>query len=425
MGHNFNLNKQSLQKIDNLLPRLKHSVSSSKIINWLENFDDDREMELALDLLSVYEYIPFNEFMFRLNDLLKELFKKIPKGDKIIVFPYGKVGKSATLVTYPLKNTDAFKSRKDDILMTHDYENVKNPTLYKHIIFIDDFIGSGKTFCKEFSKPDYIQQWIKHNKIDNVYILSSIMMVEGQDYILDRFPEIKIVSEERNKIFDTSLSPLKILGTLKEIKRINSKHGKKIPVSGSHPFYAHLGYDNSESLISFFHCTPNNTLPILWGKSSKWNPLFPRMANIRMDEAREFKKEIAFYIGICNRLGIDILTGKSIIEVIKGKYVRKKKNNNKQDHSIVALLQLKSLGHDNLIICHLLGLSREELRKVYIEAKYKGLVKTKYDLSTKGIQFLKDLKSKTQKENFRKETDQNLAIKEEILYLPQMLDGLT
>lgn len=424
MSHNFILNKQSLQKIDNLLPRLQHSVSASKIIRWLENFDDKLEAELALDLLSVYEFIPFNEFMFRLNDLLKELLKNIPKGEKIIIFPYGKVGKSATLVTYPLKNTDACKSRKDDILITHDYENVKNPTVYKHIIFIDDFIGSGKTFCKEFSKPNYIQKWIIDNKIDSVYILSSIIMLQGKELILDRFPEIKIFSEERNKIFDASQSPLKVLGTLRDIKRINSKHGKKIPVSGNAPYHAHLGYDNSESLISYFHCTPNNTLPIIWG-NTKWHPLFPRMANIRMDEAREFKKEIAFYIGICNRLGIDILTGKSVVELIKGKYIRKKKNNNKQDHSIVALLQLKSLGHDNLLICHLLGLSREELRKVYVEAKYKGLVKTNYDLSTKGIQFLKDLKSKTHKENFRKETDQNLAIKEEMVYLPQMIDGLT
>lgn len=37
MGRNFDLNKQSLQKIDWLLPRLKHSVLPSIIIKWLEN----------------------------------------------------------------------------------------------------------------------------------------------------------------------------------------------------------------------------------------------------------------------------------------------------------------------------------------------------------------------------------------------------
>ena len=125
----------------------------------MENFDED-EVDFAIDLLSVYEYIPFNEFMFRLNDLLNELCENIPIGEKIIIFPYGKVGKSGTLVTYPLKNTDAFKKRKNDITMTHDYKYVSDPASFNHIVFLDDFIGSGKTFCKEFSKFNHQQRRI-------------------------------------------------------------------------------------------------------------------------------------------------------------------------------------------------------------------------------------------------------------------------
>ena len=60
--HTFSYNKNSLRQVENLLPRLKHSVLPSKIIRWLENFDED-EVGLAIDLLSVYEYIPFNELM--------------------------------------------------------------------------------------------------------------------------------------------------------------------------------------------------------------------------------------------------------------------------------------------------------------------------------------------------------------------------
>lgn len=423
MAHEFKLSIQTLSKIDLLLPRLKHSVSPTKIIRWLENFDED-EVDLAIDLLSVYEYITFNEFMFRLNDLLFELFKNIPKGEGIIIFPYGKVGKSGTLVTYPLKNTNAYKKREDDIVMTHDYQNVENPTSFNHIIFLDDFIGSGKTFCKEFSKPNAIQKWITENGIENVYILSSIIMVEGKKYILNRFPNIKIFSEERNKIFDKSLSPLKAFGNLTDIEKVTLKHGKTIPVFGYPPYIAPFGYEGSQSLISYFHCTPNNTLSIVWAKNSKWIPLFPRAANIRMNEAREFKKEIAFYIGICNRLGIDIYSGKSIIEKKDDKKVRKIKHNSKQDHSVIALLTLKSQGYDNLLICHLLGLTREELRIIYFEAKKLGFVNRAYEINSEGIQFLKELKSKTKKENFRKESDKNLEIKN-VSYMPQKFNGLT
>ena len=290
MAHTFKLSIQTLSKIDLLLPRLKHSVFPTKIIRWLENFEE-YEVDLAIDLLSVYEYIPFNEFMFRLNDLLFEVLKTIPTGEKIIIFPYGKVGKSGTLVTYPLKNTDTFKKRQDDILLTHDYENIKNPEEYKHFVFLDDFIGSGQTFCAEYSKIDNVRNWIEYNKINSVYLLATIIMAEGKKYIQDRFSTVKIIAEERNKIFDKALSPLKAFGNIRNIEKLALKRGGK---------YAY-GFDESQSLISYFHCTPNNTLSIIW-KDNKWFPIFPRFSTIRMDEAREFKKEIAFYIGICNRL---------------------------------------------------------------------------------------------------------------------------
>jgi hypothetical protein len=412
MAHQFKLSRQTLSKIDLLLPRLKHSVLPTKIIRWLENFDED-EVDLAIDLLSVYEYIPFNEFMFRLNDLLYEIVKEIPVGEKVIIFPYGKVGKSGTLVTYPLKNTDAFKKRENDILLTQDYENIKNPEEYSHFVFLDDFIGSGQTFCTEYSKVDSVNKWLQDNKIENVYLLSTIIMAEGKKYIKDRFSTVKIVSEERNKIFDKSLSPLKVFGNTNEIEKIAKKYGRK---------YAY-GFDGSQSLISYFHCTPNNTLSIIWSET-KWFPIFPRFATIRMDEAREFKKEIAFYIGICNRLRIDLYTGNSIIQKRNGKEVREIKHNTKQDHSVIALLILKNYGYDNLIICHLLGLTREEIRLIYHEAKELGFINTAYNITVEGTQFIKELKSKTNKENFRKETVKNLAIKN-ILYIPQMLNGLT
>ncbi|NVK10137.1 MAG: hypothetical protein HWD89_13870 [Tenacibaculum sp.] len=425
MGHPLKLNKSTIVKVGNLLPRLKHAVEPIKLINWLENFDES-EVDLAIDLLSVYEYIPFNEFMFRLNDLLRELFRKIPRGEKIIIFPYGKVGKSGTLVTYPLKNTTVFEGRKKDILLTHDYENIKNPKEYKHFIFLDDFIGSGKTFCKVYSEENNIQNWIQNQEIENVFILATIVMAEGKKYINKRFKDVIIIAEERNKIFDTNLSPLKIFGNLSDIKNVTKKHGDNIRV-GRFPAYAPFGFDNSQSLISYFHCTPNNTLPIIWGEQKDyWKPLFPRKANIRMNEAREFKKEIAFYIGICNRLAIDLYTGKSILEEKKDKLVRNRTHNTKQDHSVIALLFLKNQGYNDLIICHILGLTNKELRQIYKEAKDLGFVNTRKSITQEGVLFLKKLKEKTKKENFRKETKYSLRMRQEYeLYIPKQFNGMT
>ncbi|OXA96157.1 phosphoribosyltransferase-like protein [Flavobacterium hercynium] len=417
-GDKYYFDDKTSARIQNLLPRLKNSILPSKIVKWLENFEEN-EINIAIDLLNVFEYIPFTEFMFRLNNLLFEILKDIPDHEKIIVFPYGKVGKSGSLVTYPLKNTSSYKKREHNILPTHDIENVKNLSDYKYIIFIDDFIGSGKTFIDEYKKVKKIKNWIDNSAFKGFYLLSAIIMEEGKLQIENAFSEIKIRAEIRNKIFQNGKSPLMAFKNLLTIKTMAMKYGNSLN------FVAPLGFDNGQSLVSFFHCTPDNTLPIIWVETKEWNAIYPRESKNRMDEAKEFKKDIAFYIGICNRIGIDVITGQSIVGKIKDKYVRKTLSNTKTAHSIVALLYLKNLGYDNIIICHILGLTRQELRMVYFEAKMKKLIDYRSELSLEGCQFLKELKKKTKKENIRKESLENLTKKTNELYLPSKFKGLT
>jgi hypothetical protein len=416
-GHTFDLNKKTLAKIEHLLPRLKYSVFPSKIIKWLENFEEN-EIDFAIDLLSVFEYIPFDEFMFRLNDLLFKILENIPDDEKIIIFPYGKVGKSGTLVTYPIKNTASYKNRQNDILLTHDIENVKNLSGYKHIIFIDDFIGSGKTFIEEYKKVKRIKHWIDNNQFKGFYLLSAIIMEEGKIKIEDAFSEIKIRAEVRNKIFKNGKSPLTAFKNVLLLKTMASKYGKL------HSHIAPLGFDDGQSLISFFHGTPDNTLPIIWVETKNWNAIYPREPKIRMDEAKEFKKGIAFYIGICNRLGIDIYNGKTIIEQIEGESKRVIKYNTKQHHSVISLLTLKNEGYDDLIICHILGLTMTELVDIYSESKRIGFIDELNNINNEGNQFLKELKEKTKKEDFREAIPYKLMFKNEF-YMPKSFKGKT
>ena len=77
MDGDFKFNKKNIRQVELLLPKLKYSVLPTEIINWLENFEND-DIPHALDILKVFEYIPFNEFMSRINSLLKEVYKKIP-----------------------------------------------------------------------------------------------------------------------------------------------------------------------------------------------------------------------------------------------------------------------------------------------------------------------------------------------------------
>ena len=185
-----------------------------------------------------------------------------------------------------------------------------------------------------------------------------------------------------------------------------------------------LGYDNSESCIAFFHGTPNNTFPIIWDNRG-WTPLYPRSSETRMSEAKELKKDITYYINIAKKLNIDIKKGVSILY--------DKQKSQKKDHpelrdqnpTLITLLYLLNKEYENIFICQILGLTREEIRDAYDVLIRNNLIKNDYKSTTlEGKILLYQLSQITKKEKIRNETESNLEIKN-YLYLPQTFKGMT
>ncbi|WP_437919682.1 phosphoribosyltransferase-like protein [Sphingobacterium sp. LRF_L2] len=435
MPHEFQWSKAKARKIELLLPRLKYSVYPTNIAQWLENFEKD-EVEHMIDLLRVFEYIPFNEFMFRLDSLLNLIFKKFPNvEDRILIYPYGKVGKSGTLVTYPLRNTRAFKKRESDAkkmstlskkedynIITHDYEKITISEDVKCVIFLDDFVGSGNTFIEEYGKPD-VQKWLKEMKISKVFLLASIVMESAVEKIRSRFSNVEIVAERRKKILPTIKAAKFLFSNANNVEDIVRKYGNSIPVKPPPNQYTPLGYGESESLVSFFHGTPNNTLPIFWG-DSKWKPLFPRRSETKMDRAKIIKRDIKYYLSLFDKIGYDLLEGERIVGSFPDGRTDRFKEKNQQNHAVITLIYLISLGLDAIIICQILGLTREELDTVYKECRVKKLISKGGELTFKARSILQQLQMKKRKDSIRNETTYNLEIKK-ILYLPRSINGNT
>lgn len=419
MAHKYKLDEINLRNIEVVLPRLKHSILPSKIIKWLENFNDE-EVSYMLKILSLYEYITYNEFLARLDDHFNDLLSRIPTGDEILVLPYGKMGKSGMFVTYPLAKTNSYSKRKNKIEISNDIKNLKKKKI-KHIVFLDDFIGTGKTFTDTFFQNSALQEFIRDNDIKNLYILSCVIMKAGEKYIKYKIPSIKIFADIRDKFFAIN-TPLKIYDyhTRIRIKQIISKYGKSFNLEFNEKKVKY-GYGESQSFVSFFHSTPNNCLSVIWNENNRWIPLYPRYSNTKIVEARELKKQVFFFIDICNKLKIEI---NDALRDFRGFKFNKngKVKNTKQDHSIVLLLFLKSDGYEDFIIAHILGLSKQELKLVYSEAKECDVIDSEHTITAKGQKFIEKLKKISKAENMRKESEYNLSIKKE-LYLPTMFNG--
>lgn len=417
-SHTFKFTNRALRNIDNLLPKLKFSVMPSKIVRWLENFEEE-DLKYAYDLLQVFEYVNFTEFQYRIEDQLKSIVDDLEDKDKIVVVPFGKFGKSATLVTYPLTHSDTFEALKneDRIFLTNDLQSFKKKV--NCVIFLDDFIGTGQTFCNDYISNKF-NDWCEENAISNRYVMSAIIMEEGRDKIETSYPNVTIKAQRRDKLFKKGFSPLMAMGEVIDYENFTNKYESKSTMG-----VAYLnGYGDSQSLIAFTHCTPDNTIPLFWWDEN-WFPLFPRENRTRMDEAREFKKDIAFYIGICNRLNIDLLSLKEYKQAANSVKIEvRSKYNNKLHHSIIALIKLKLDGTEDFIICHILGLTDSELDEVYELASIIGFVDLSRNLTSKATVYFQKLEQRISKEKSRKETKENLRPKD-LIYMPKTFEGLT
>lgn len=143
----------------------------------------------------------------------------------------------------------------------YDKENWNN---INNIVFIDDFCGSGKTFC------DYIET-IKDKLLCKIlfYVVVHIME-DGLDEINKYAKQNKInIIIVCNNIKRAAFSSDK---NLEEKKDVFEKECRKKYISKKDIF----GYEQTEALVAFFENTPNNTIGILRKDTGKNRALFPR-----------------------------------------------------------------------------------------------------------------------------------------------------
>lgn len=417
MPHKFNLTNNSIKAIEHLTPKLKNSIYTSKIIEWLENFEEDEVKDMT-GLLSLFEYIPFNEFMYRMDFLLKRILNNVDEGDKILIYPYGKVGKSGTLVTYPLRNTHTFKEMDNMglIEITHDFQKITKKDNIKHVVFLDDYIGSGTTFIYEYENKE-IQSWLNNLGNPSVFLLASVTMQKAFEKIMNIHPSVKIISEFRKNYKEVIESANFLLPNGHRIDELVRKYGEHLEGKNNA-----RGYKKTGSLVSFFHGTPNNTLPIFWSANNKWKTLYPRHADVRMNEAKEFKKSMLYYLGLFDKVKFDLMNLRSISnEELDNDILYLEKFNQKYFQEI-ALIYLAYSKMDIYMICQTLGLTWEELNVIYKRTINWGLFNTGFQLTLKAMAIINKIKSGKRKNSIRKIKKDNFTIKN-TLYLPKTFRG--
>ena len=267
--------------------------SIDRLLNWI-NQANNEEQKVFLKLLENFAYYTHE----RVNNIFKDLHSSFTEEHSSILKNFKENAYENTLFLPVYKNnkdrtssydmhgcyritnglskhcfkTDLYFLKKDSDFPIEKIDN---------IVFIDDMIGTGKTMKKflESIFEECAEEVAIRNKRFFLIVLEACE--EGINFI-NKFVEQQMIdltiiySNLHKKAFsnqyiflsDELNSSKKLIYDL-EVKINNNKLDNV------------LGYKGSESLMAFYHNTPNNTLSSFWKENEiiNWNPLFPRIKN--------------------------------------------------------------------------------------------------------------------------------------------------
>ncbi|TQR36461.1 phosphoribosyltransferase-like protein [Brevibacillus brevis] len=264
-----------------------HNINDlrGKIENWIKHASEE-EKHVLIRLLKRYQYYSMvkvnstfielhRQFIQQFHDVLDQVQNAFTNTLFFPVFSKGGTRTSSVDMhgCYQRANDLSKHCFKLDFRSVIQEERIDLHSI-ENFVFIDDIIGTGKTFVK-FMKSlytiygDYLNQkriiYITlegfQSGIDSIKQYASVhginVNIICSNIHIKAFTQNHIFQQEevafsRQLIYDLEL-------------RINN---------GREDDYV-LGYQQSEGLVSFYHNIPNNTLSCFWrGNQKNWNALF-------------------------------------------------------------------------------------------------------------------------------------------------------
>lgn len=231
---------------------------------WIGSLPHDLKA-IALKQMENFEYVPQE----RANQYFKELYRLLEKefpdtGSLIISHIPRQDGASdssiASLIFFQTLNSIPSENILIHSRFPHDI-NLSN----KIIVFIDDFCGTGDTFINTI-----VRQY--SNCLKDAIVVYAVLycMEKGLSHIKtaasDLRLDVRVVSVfKRNSYYESPEC---------ENANIILRGSEQLGIKAK---YA-LGYKQTQSLISFYSNTPNNTFGYIWAKPEQVNydPIFPR-----------------------------------------------------------------------------------------------------------------------------------------------------
>ncbi len=264
------------------------SLSEERIRAWLHQFSNNSERRLMFQILQHLTFYDRDRIRQRLKEahgmvtrgLVRRIEERQRKRGDILVSYLDNLGKSGPHYArlYVEENDIYF----ENIVERGKLRQVLEKRPPQALVFIDDFIGTGKSASKYFVLlADECGELLL--KTRHVFFIAVCGFEEGRAAAERAITELGLSIEVRlcdplpmsaHCFSDTSLT-FPDPEQRERAKQIAYRYGLNIVkdmVSDVDP----LGYGGCQATLVFEDSCPNNTLPILWAETGTWDALFKR-----------------------------------------------------------------------------------------------------------------------------------------------------
>ena len=233
-----------------------------KVIRWLAQFPDST-IATGAKALSEVKYFARSDLEGMSKELADMVYGQYPtvNPDLIYFVPIGLPSSGSFVVARHLRSIGVPRGRIVDLLSLTQL----SPDDVEVIVFIDDFSGTGSTFQNWWYVIEQLVLPINATNVSGVLVLNHRANV-ALDEIFDMVLSVQFL-DESSDIFHTSCGAFTeeekdvLLTTCRET---GAREGLV------------KGWGDCGVLLAFVHGCPNNSLPILWYQSDRWESLFNR-----------------------------------------------------------------------------------------------------------------------------------------------------
>lgn len=244
---------------------------------------NDEEQELIYDLSKRFKIINAQEYIIEFNDLIEKLLSKYPNCKKLYIvanvssecFPQAKSGNHFAYFGKSTVSQKMFNNIGVKLQVLNDIKKISNKVITDQnirLVVVDDFIGTGDSTSEFLDKIKSMKLKRGKNFINIPCDKISICSIAIMDYSISRFTAEGYTVFCNHRLAKGLSDYYNSAELNSKIEILNSIHDK-LGIAKSENV---LGYDSTEALVSLIR-TPNNTLPVFWGRmKGKYNPILPR-----------------------------------------------------------------------------------------------------------------------------------------------------